>query len=180
MHVIEQKNRGGTVLAAYLANKQRFVPFHPIKALDRPKTQAALPSRQASCHKSPVRVLLPKLPTSKPGTPLETQHSNNRRHGWPRQPGSPSKPSKRRRENTVTLLPHALPTTWSARTHKHYSKYKETEQCHKLLSLLLQQRVQKENNHWPDKQEKTLQELTPSLPLCRTWLPHKTSRVQCE
>lgn len=61
---------GGTVLAAYLANKQHFVPFHPIKALDRPKTQAAPPSWQTSCHKAALEhALLLKPPTSKPGTP---------------------------------------------------------------------------------------------------------------
>lgn len=109
---------GGTVLAAYLANKQHFVPFHPIKALDRPKTQAAPPSWQTSCHKAALEhALLLKPPTSKPGTPWETQHQNNRRHGFPRQPGSPTKPSKQKPQNVMTLLPCVLPTARSACTH---------------------------------------------------------------
>lgn len=48
VHMIKQK--GNTVLG-YLAKKQHFVPFHPIKALDRQK-QAVLSLEPAICQEA--------------------------------------------------------------------------------------------------------------------------------
>lgn len=49
VHLIKQK--GNTVLG-YLAKKQHFVPFHPIKALGSSKTEAVLSLQPAICQET--------------------------------------------------------------------------------------------------------------------------------
>lgn len=59
-HMLKQK---GNSNLGYLANKQHFVPFHPIKALDRPKHKQCSPRSQQYARKPDTCHMPQSLPT---------------------------------------------------------------------------------------------------------------------